>query len=847
MIALQLNVVIAEDRTDNKWQQKAELLEALGIMDATQYEDNVTVATAAKACLSLMGNNYENESDALKAAFSSGILKEERRGWKGNVNYEIITEMILETLGYHPYVGNETYMPKIIYNDMLGLYEGVSVPDKLIELDYPTFVTVIYNAMFVNLMEQTAMGTYEVQGEKTVLTEYLDISYAEGIITQDFNTSLYSAGGVNGYAINGVSYNSDREYDVCAGYYAGAYIYADEDIVYMYATNKTKTVEINGKDIVDSKTTKSQITIETDDKEKTYKLSSGASYMYNGVYLGWVATDVVSLSMLCDNNMTYTLVSNDGDNTYECIYANAYTYMKVSMKNTEDGFFYDDWSGKKIQIMENDTVRYSDGIPAILDDIKKNDIVAVKTPIGLDISSRDKNLEFIVMTQYVSGHVEGTWTDGIVIGGVEYNINPSFAYSISAMMSLSGNFVLDMNGSIIDFSQGDNDTLSVTTEYVYVDKLRLIEDNSVAVKLLSQNYGYTTLYLTDRSVLIKGSTRVTDGFRQIYENRSEIEGKIVKIKYTDAGISRIIVPEDLAYGKVGTGDIDNFNRVPTRTFRRRGAILQDLYRVESGNAPVFIIPDTGDQEDYKTTTWGNYGSAEDVEMTIYGVDDNYKFSMAVVVTKSGYSDKTVPVGNNILIVSGTYNTLNSDDEVCLGIKGYIEGKLVNLVFDDPDARSITNGDDLDSLYIKRSLLATQLECGDIIQYKLTEDGTIDAFRVMLDKSSDSAFQRSLSGDSQKDGWDWYFASPFAVKDLIYMYGTLSSKGKEYATLTVGQTDGGDDNNRNVFSSSLSYIYKCSVTDKNIELTTLTDPDLKNGSAAFATIFWGTDRDLVVYY
>ena len=118
--------------------------------------------------------------------------------------------------------------------------------------------------------------------------------------------------------------------------------------------------------------------------------------------------------------MTYTLIDNDSDGRYEAVYGNKYTYIKISGKSAENQEIYDEWDDGIYEIIDGDRFYYADGIETEFNNVKKGDIVAMQIPSGLSLKNRSQTIDYVILTDRISGRVTGITQDGFSVDGKEY-------------------------------------------------------------------------------------------------------------------------------------------------------------------------------------------------------------------------------------------------------------------------------------------------------------------------------------------------------------------------------------------------------------------------------------------
>ena len=841
---LLLSIVPAVTLTANaeagmSWQDKEGLLEALEILPEKKSTEEEIDAGFLQGVIAGM---YHVGAETAAAEESE------------TVSYTQAAEKILEVLGYSYYLGNDNYLRQVTNGNSMGLFDGMNVSDFGAALNYGDLVQMVYNALSVSVMEMSLDGngkpTYEIKKDSTILTKYFDAEEVEGILTADGKTSLYSADTVTGFSVDGVTYYSQETYGVKVGMRVKAYV-SGGDLLYLYESSKNETVTFSGEDVYSKSRTEFEVSPE-DARSKTYRFDPAASYLYNGVYLGSISSNVIPIEYFCDENMTYTLIDNDSDGRYEAVYGNKYTYIKISGKSAENQEIYDEWDDGIYEIIDGDRFYYADGIETEFNNVKKGDIVAMQIPQGLSMENRSQTIDYVILTDRISGRVTGITQDGFSVDGEEYKLNERFDIPSDVMMGKSGAFILDMTGKIIDYSEtATEDENATKTEYAYIKSFyESEEDDSICVKIFKGN-GMEKMSLKDKCKLTKGDTVVYENANAIFINQTDCMGKLVKVKHQGNEIKKIEIPKAIAMGEKGK-DTYEFNYIPLTTgMRSRGDLIQDMYLMDSNSTEVFLIPTGGEDKDFKkvsTSKWARSSSGFSAEL--YAVDDEYGIGAVLARVATSSADKDIHAMNALFVIEKVVTTVNQDDEICVELTGMENNQKKTISFEDSDAESTTIDPtvETDSAYRVRSVKANDLVPGDIIQYTTKENGTVDGFRVFYRADDPDCFF-TLSGN-QKDAYitssvnsNWVLVGD---KDLIACIGTIGEKTKTY--LKLDQTfASGSKASKNFVSSKFGNIYKVNTSSHKVEAVRITDPDIKKGERAVVTVSWGGERDLVVYY
>ncbi len=828
------------------------LLSAIGIELPTE---KFTRAGAAKVLLELnklpytegesIFSDVEKESAAyINSAYKAGLISGCGDGKfkpDSEVTYTEFAKMLLNSLGYGKYAENTGGYPLGYINliSATGLNKSINMRDFNGAVTPDNAAIMIVNTLNADIMEVAEIssdsGSFKTHKGKTLLSEKYDIEPITGIMTSNSISTLLEQRVRNKkISIDGVEYNAGSSFDSYLGYEVKAYIHDGEDAVYVYPTSVNVTEKISGSDI--TKALKNSIEYTKNERDKKISLNGNEVYFYNGAYVGSVATAAVSETDLKLKNARYTLLDNNDDGIYEYIFADNYVYYKVTSTDKDKFTVYDDFTDEELTLLQTDSISFTDGTKADFSDIRYNNILAGKIPKNIDMEDRNCSFEFILSDETIFGKVTGKSDEGVTINGIEYEINEDYGLSADEIYDKTGVFMPDLNGRIISWFENKDANDEI---YAYISKIEPDGDisDSCSAKILIKGEGVTVKKVADNVSVLKGSDTYLKGSSELIKKKNEFSDKVVKVVSADDKIRKIILPKPLNYGE--TGSDTEFNVLEKRKYTTRGAILDDLYMINS-DAAVFTIPhDTTDYKNYGIGTRKSVTFTEsNFECEVYGIDENYKAS-AMLVRKAAAGSASIKADGNIFVVEKLTPTMIDEDEETLKISGMMSGKITEFTFKEADMKSMTWDDDYPNASArKRSLAANELESGDILLIT-AEEGIIQSFRVLLDFSKDDDFACSAA-DEHSDGIYWTVSYPFAAKASIYTWGRIGEKNKEYIKFNVSGVD------KNIFLQRLSNVYLADTEKRKITKISSRDKEVTAGRRAFLFYSWGSERDLVIY-
>lgn len=469
------------DKTITRAEFAAVIVRALGMEDAaagavanTIFEDVTSSHWAA-------GYVQVANQKGIIAGYGDGTF-----GPDDEVTYEQAVKMIVCALGYDKKFENDANAYPSAYLSQANT-SGITVgaTGKIGEkATRATVAKLVYNALDVNLMEQTTFGTdnYWNEVSKTLLSENLLVAKVEAtVVAQYFDkdrlnkVNLDATDGKAVYAekaSNNVSssydyFDGDIVYaaatDVQRGYSCVAYIDISGDktdweiLAIVPKTGLNNTITLTGKQIKNGAVTATQATYyendsETDVSAKKLQLDSLQTYVNKDS----AQTGSFASTWAAGGYTSVTLIDNDNDNKYEYAYASSYTagivdkiYARTNRIDFKEGrigrLTLDPDDTTKTFIIEN-----AEGEEITFADIKEGDTLNIV--VSTDSTSNTLT-EITVTNNKVEGAIsEVISANEVVIGGEEYLINTLATSATSSLTSGdSGVFTIDAYGKVLDF------------------------------------------------------------------------------------------------------------------------------------------------------------------------------------------------------------------------------------------------------------------------------------------------------------------------------------------------------------------------------------------------------------
>ncbi len=394
--------------------------------------------------------------------YSDGTFKPDN-----NILYEEAVKFVVSALGYDfmavtygGYPGG--YMQtanslKILKN--VGGTNGVAVTRQEVAV-------LLYNALTVDyLVVDSTKGDTNVYAKgKNILNYIFGLDIMEDCyVTATTKTGTDSVNHKTEEGIIEVGVTRDGGYEFkyfndlyedYLGYKVKAYVKFDEDdhtkgeLYCMFPYGKTKKITINSQDIKDSDIENGLFEAFVNDEAEEFKIAEEPIVIYNGV-----ALDVDDIDKYVDGARAIesgdvTLISTDGDKTYELIYINNYIPMYVETVKLEDkeiigtayfgGEAHEDYKLSLDEEDEEDEIKVeyvrADGTEGFFEEISTDSVIYVR---------QWKNNYIVNLTNgTVTGDTTRRGNGYVIIDGIKYE-------------------EIDESGALDDFKAGTNLTLGL--------------------------------------------------------------------------------------------------------------------------------------------------------------------------------------------------------------------------------------------------------------------------------------------------------------------------------------------------------------------------------------------------
>lgn len=595
----------------------------------------------------------------------------------------------------------------------------------------------MFNALTVKMMEQTGYGDkleYSVV-DKTLLKNKLHTTKITGQVTATNQSGINSSSSLkkDEVQIGDTVYQlGDIDAANFLGYNVVAYLkeddHGDEHIILIWP-EETKNSSLNiSADNFESLSDESARKVlkywkdkENDKKESEAYINNDAKLIYNGKY----ETLDNALINLKDKAGHVNLLDTDRDGKYDFVFVTEYSNVVVEEVMPSSGKIIDKYGAPTITLDPDD-----DDLDFRIE--KAGEIIEVKDLAEWDVlsvaASKDKSVyRIIAVRNAVEGKVTEIQDDKIKVDGTLYKIAANYTQKIA--LEDEGTFYLDVEGKIaaVDASS------TVSSNYAYLmnaAKANNISDN-VELKLFTKA-GETVVITAADKVRINGVSgkNAAELLSALSDSSGNIVNQLITFEQNSAGK---LVSIHTAKDNTSTGAVDKNN------FTKNLVLTNAVYKTATGkvgnvnvdkNTIVFDIPaGSTDSDDYAIRNGSMFENDTPYNAIVFDMSEDYT-AKAMIVTNTDYKANAE---SSVAVVTEITSIKNDQNVIVDKLYAVQDGKKVELLTSEK------------GLLVKDG--STELEKGDIIQYKTNAKGEISAVRVLLDISKkDTQFSDTPATD-----------------------------------------------------------------------------------------------------
>ncbi len=508
----------------------------------------------------------------------------------------------------------------------MGITYGIAGMQEYDKLTYGMAVQILYNSMRVTpgvINEYTANGSnYKFDSNRTVLTEYMDVTIKTGFVTADNFWSLNPetpVGTENVLVINGQSYKVKNPIDDdYVGYAVNFYYSNEEDVILaIEKTKKAEQVLLDGANILGFSS--NSYLYDVNGKTEKFKLDENV-YIVNN----FEAVIDENVNMTPDNS-DVVLVDSDGNGRYETVFIK--TYEEIAVQSLDEKSF-------KLASKDGDSYNLSEDKPArVYLNGEASDYAKVdsKKHASIVVDSNDVVREIYLSSDKVSGTVTGYDAGEKVsfatIDGVEYVVADNAINKSSLKAGVSGEFKLNFKGEIASVALGAGTSSANTEEIGYIITMRFSEvQDTFKVKLLNEKGKVVELVTADRCRV--NGTRLERTLPTDLKDGGLDRAKQQVITYTlndDGKITRINTPVPEA--QVNDGDY-KLHKTLSGNYAAAAYSLDNRI-LTNEDTITFQVPSSYSEEEYNFKKGGLSGYGPHV-VDIYSFEKNSPIANVVI-------------------------------------------------------------------------------------------------------------------------------------------------------------------------------------------------------------------------
>lgn len=568
------------------------------------------------------------------------------------------------------------------------LTKGIGYSDTR-ELDYPTLVKLIYNALSVTVLEASfdLVGTMSasVNAFETLPEYFFDYKRVGGILYADAYSSILSTSG-NGstVTIGNSDYKSTADYNDLLGFKVDGFVDEDKNVVCIAADEDNAVLKLNSKNAVYSSRV---YTYDNGGSYKQINLESGIPVAYNDRAM----TSYDETKMLPQDGYAM-LIDNNDDNEIDVVRVVEYININVQGITTKENRteIYDGEKGIiATLIAESDAdttiIMDSEGNAKEIKNIRAGVVASVigeafTNAVTGDVESVVAR-RVILSNKTIEGAVDLIDTDekALTINGEVYSYDSYYNSNVIGF-GRSYVFMLDFMGNIAGSSVKDSDDIPVALAYII--ETSLDAEGVCTIKVVTP-YDKIVKYKCAPKVKIEGQLGRISNHATLLDNVNDsMRSAGNLIGYTvdeERRIDKILFATmDYATGGrlEGPSNIpSNFGLYGTTRTSGDGAMKWYAYfntffgKVTIDDSTIiFAVPEdvniaTATEEEYRAIRKSDLVQSDakkyDVQGYVFGKDSEYA---DVIVVKTSVTP-TVSEDSRISVIKDFKQGINEDDEV----------------------------------------------------------------------------------------------------------------------------------------------------------------------------------------
>lgn len=735
-----------ENEIDTQWSQNF----FGSLYDVIDEKHNVTVAVDYYDDVDSTSEYYDYINTVTTFGLMNGV---------GNSNFnpdgEISTLQICTTLanlmGYGKYAEYFGGYPNgyISVANGVKMADGVGCTNK--SASYYDAARLLYNCFNVEVCNFTVNENekgFATQQGKTFLSEIMEISVTEGIMTDNGITSLagVSEVGKSNVVVANIKLSNTKANmrDLIGCNLKAYYTAEDEKLLYAEKTGKNKELVISADEFEAYKNNVITYTPTGSSRTQTVKFASDAPVIYNGI-----------AQRSYDNNTfnfeegTIRLIAPKGESSYSTVVVEKYDNWYVSQADIANNKIYnaahddDDYTDDTVMDlttgMEEGTVRVykADGTASDFSKIKLGNVLSVARSTQDDqivkiIISEESKLALKVASIFYdddAGKQRIEFSDES-----EYYVTSSY-YNAAEVQNIrlndEVNIYVNAFGNIawMEKSGANEYTVGYLMKISKIDDM--LDEPAVKVKVFNEDGKVETLYFADKVQYRNADKYTRKDDETIYELIKDYYGIIAYSKNDEDEIKYIETPSEKRNNNGAlqvmyndpTGGVLNYNGYGAWRFFDNDKII-----FNSGSV-IFKVPTAENRENEKLYSIGaSFVVNQKYNVQAYGFDGTSGYSPYLVYVNEAENVGDFTISGSykswdLVFIKDIYQGINSDEEagaIIIGSKFGPETSLTEVelfcLSDEGEDPTIGVQDTL------KSGKTYNIQKGDIIRFKTDSTG-----------------------------------------------------------------------------------------------------------------------------
>jgi len=627
--------------------EKAELLEQLGIIDTVEDESSLSESVTRRDFAILLAKMLGFDVYSVKPERYYQDMTESDLGWNATgflVEKEILTVgedklfrpndvitaheaacAVMKCLG----ASNVQYDMYLEAARSVELMKGVSS----MNLDLEDVIVLIHNVLNTRVFSYGSLSNGKftlVQKEETFMEKYFNLFHVEGVVNSVGATSISSLkqNGNDTIGIDDLVLMTDgANYYDYLGSYVSAY-YTDIDDVYTLKyiavrENRTEKIFIDIDDFENFDDQNFKINYYENEKAKKADLETSVVVVKNGV------TYVTDLDSHFQDliNGEIILIDADSDSDYETVIIQSYENVVVSYVDAEKKEIYG--KNRKGIDLSDESVKTviigADGSEADLSQIVENTVISYYSSSKLN--------RLVISQTSVKGELtyfERVDEDLLVyINGTAYKVDKNYIQSIETGLGVGMRFIgyVDYKGKVAlcELTRGEGG------EYAWiVKKIQDIDEEKISLRVFTENEEYIIIPMAEKIWI--------DGVRckTFNEKNTVTEGQLAVITVNEE--NEIIKIDTVGDGTSNSSDDNGLYAIASydtpQTYFQGQSLLGPLVHTNK-NTKVMIVPNTNagmnSRENYMITGMSFFKDFRTYQVSAYRIGDPDSMGYAEII------------------------------------------------------------------------------------------------------------------------------------------------------------------------------------------------------------------------